>query len=184
MSPLFTLTNDFVIGSAPAERAGAASVMSETCGELGGALGIAVFGSLGIAVYRSAMPEAVQGVSLEVMAAARGTLGGAAAVAGQLPAELGAQLMDEARLAFTNGLQLAAIISAVGSVALAVYTLVALRHARSGGGAKSEAESRKGPSRSRRRSRSALAARLHRGSRSSRRGRCVLGGALLEVLLQ
>jgi DHA2 family multidrug resistance protein-like MFS transporter len=106
--------------------------MSETCDELGGALRVAVFRSLGIAVYRSAMPEAVEGVSPEVMAAARGTLGGAAAVAGQLPAELGAQLMVAARLAFTNGLQLAAIISAVGSVALAVYTLVALRHARSG----------------------------------------------------
>src|SRR6185369_12728690 len=54
-SPVFTLTNDVIIGSAPPERAGAASGISETCAELGGALGIAVFGSIGIVAYRSVL---------------------------------------------------------------------------------------------------------------------------------
>src|ERR671919_1426960 len=43
-APLFTLTNDLIIGSAPPERAGAAAGMSETSAEFGGALGIAIFG--------------------------------------------------------------------------------------------------------------------------------------------
>src|ERR687896_445284 len=54
-SPLFTLTNDLIIGSAPPERAGAAAGISETAAELGGALGIAVFGSIGVAIYRSVL---------------------------------------------------------------------------------------------------------------------------------
>ena len=133
LSPLFTLTNDLIVGSAPPERAGAASGMSETCAELNGALGIAIFGSLGIAAYRSAMPDAIPGVPPEALAAARDTLGGAVAAAGQLPAQLGTPLLDAARQAFTQGLRIAAAISAVGSLALTVFTTLTLRHARTGG---------------------------------------------------
>jgi hypothetical protein len=42
LAPLFTLTNDLIIGAAPPERAGAASAISETGAELGGALSIAI----------------------------------------------------------------------------------------------------------------------------------------------
>jgi DHA2 family multidrug resistance protein-like MFS transporter len=51
-APVFTLTNDLIIGAAPPRRAGAAAAISETASELGGALGIAILGSIGIAVYR------------------------------------------------------------------------------------------------------------------------------------
>src|SRR5262245_29366951 len=47
MAPIFTLSTDLVIGTAPPERAGAAGALSETSSELGGALGIAVLGSIG-----------------------------------------------------------------------------------------------------------------------------------------
>ena len=52
LSPVFTLTNDIILGNAPPERAGSASAISETSSELGGALGIAILGSIGMAVYR------------------------------------------------------------------------------------------------------------------------------------
>jgi MFS transporter, DHA2 family, multidrug resistance protein len=55
MAPVFTLTNDLIMATAPAERAGAASGISETASELGGALGIALLGSLATAVYGSAL---------------------------------------------------------------------------------------------------------------------------------
>jgi DHA2 family multidrug resistance protein-like MFS transporter len=135
MSPLFTLANDLIIGSAPPERAGAASGLSETCAELNGALGIALFGSLGIAVYRSAMPSSLPGapgVSAEALESARGTLGGAVALAGQLPAQVSAPLLEVARSAFTQGMQLGATVSAVGALALALFAAIALRHARTG----------------------------------------------------
>jgi MFS transporter, DHA2 family, multidrug resistance protein len=130
LAPVFTLTNDLIIGSAPPERAGAASGISETCAELGGALGIAIFGSIGIAVYRAAMPGAVPGVPLETLTVARDTLGGAVAMAAQLPDQVGVPLVEVARQAFTRGLQLTAAISAAGSIALAVFAAVTLRRVR------------------------------------------------------
>jgi DHA2 family multidrug resistance protein-like MFS transporter len=133
MSPIFTLANDLIIGSAPPERAGAASGMSETCAELNGALGIALFGSLGVAVYRSAMPSALPGVPAESLEAARSTLGGAVALAEQLPAQVSAPLLEAARIAFTQGMQLGAAISTAGAIALAVFAAITLRHARTGG---------------------------------------------------
>lgn len=76
LSPVVTLGTDLIVGSAPAERAGAASSLSETGAELGGALGIAVLGSIGTAVYRRMMADAVPAsVPHEIAEAARGTLG-------------------------------------------------------------------------------------------------------------
>ena len=139
LAPLFTLTNDLIIGSAPPERAGAASGISETCAELGGALGIAIFGSLGVAVYRRVLAEAIPvGVPPEAAAAARDTLGGALAVAEQLPAQVGPALADAARGAFTQGLQWAVGISAILAVGLAVLVVVMLRHARAGAGSEEQ----------------------------------------------
>ncbi len=58
LAPVFTLATDLIVGSAPPERAGAASAISETASELGGALGIAILGVIGTAVSatHSAVP--------------------------------------------------------------------------------------------------------------------------------
>jgi DHA2 family multidrug resistance protein-like MFS transporter len=133
LSPVFTLTTDLIIGSAPPERAGVASAISETSAEFGGALGIALFGSIGVAVYRGAMEGVIPaGVSFELAEAARSTLGGALAIAGELPAEVGNEVVVTARDAFVRGLRLCAAISVVGSLALALFVAVFLRDVRSG----------------------------------------------------
>src|SRR5262249_26067450 len=78
LAPVFTLATDLIIGSAPPERAGAASAISETGSEFGGALGIAVLGSLGTAIYRSKIGSASPiGIPAEALDAARNTLGAA-----------------------------------------------------------------------------------------------------------
>ena len=59
MAPVFGLTTELIVGSAPPERAGAASGISETGAELGGALGISILGSIGIAIYRGGVAEAL-----------------------------------------------------------------------------------------------------------------------------
>jgi MFS transporter, DHA2 family, multidrug resistance protein len=131
MSPVFTLATDLVIGSAPPERAGAASAISETSAEFGGALGIAIFGSIGVAVYRSAMADAVPPeVPLEAAAAARATLGGALATARELPGSLGPELTDAARTAFIRGVRICAGISTAGALALALLPALLLRSVR------------------------------------------------------
>jgi DHA2 family multidrug resistance protein-like MFS transporter len=133
-APLFTLTNDLIIGSAPPERAGAASGISETAAEFNGALGIALFGSLGVALYRRSMADAIPAeVPPGAADAARDTLGGALAAASQLPADVGARLMAAASDAFVQGLQLSAAISTIGVIALAIFIAVTLRHVQPSG---------------------------------------------------
>jgi hypothetical protein len=127
-SPLFTLTNDLIIGSAAPERAGAAAGISETAAELGGALGIAVFGSIGVAIYRGALAGAVPaGVPIAAAEAARDTLAEALTVARELPESVGSSLVEVARGAFTQGLHVTALISLIGAIALAVFVLTLLR---------------------------------------------------------
>jgi MFS transporter, DHA2 family, multidrug resistance protein len=134
LAPVDTLATDLAVGSAPPERAGAASAITETSAEFGGALGIAVLGVVGTAVYRGQMADGVPaGVPGEAAAAARDTLGGAVAVAGQLPDRAGAALLDAAREAFTSGLQAAAALSATAALAFAVLVAIMLRRDRRGG---------------------------------------------------
>ena len=133
VAPVFTLTTDLIIGSAPAERAGAASAVSETSAEFGGALGIALFGSIGVAVYRTFMPEAIAaGLDSESQAAALATLGGAAEAAERLSADASQALLSAAREAFVRGLHICAWISAVGSLGLSLFAFTKLRHVRGG----------------------------------------------------
>jgi DHA2 family multidrug resistance protein-like MFS transporter len=128
LAPIFGLTTELIVGSAPPERAGAASGMSETFFELGAALGISILGSIGTAIYRGTV--AVQlpaGVPAEAAVATRDTLGAAAGVARQLPDAIGAPLLEVARGAFVQGMQLAAVICVVMAVAVSIFALVALR---------------------------------------------------------
>lgn len=113
MAPVFTIGNEMIITSAPPERAGSASAISETSSEFSGALGIAVFGSIGTAFYRNAlgahMPE---GVPPEAASVAVATLGGAVATAETLPGPVGEALLFQARAAFVDVLQTNAAIAA------------------------------------------------------------------------
>lgn len=124
LSPVFTLTVDLIMGSAPPERAGAASGLSETSSEFGGALGIAVLGSIVTAIYRGQMEHAVPaGLSFEAAEAARSTLGGALTVASGLPPQTGEALIAAARRAFTEGFITVSIVCAVIALAAAILAV-------------------------------------------------------------
>ena len=139
--PAFTVTQELIVGSAPPERAGAASGIAETGAELGGALGIAVLGSVGTAVYRSALADRLPaGVPAEAAAAARDTLGAAVGVAAQLPDPLGPALLEAAGAAFVQGLHLAVGISAAVALAAALTAGLLLRHVRAGAAPAGQAE--------------------------------------------
>jgi MFS transporter, DHA2 family, multidrug resistance protein len=128
LAPVFTATTDLVVSSAPPQRAGAASGISETGAELGGALGIAILGSVGVAVYRGQLADTLPaGIPAQAAAVARDTLGGAVGVAARLPASAGVALVDAAREAFARGMQLSVALSATVAVVVAVMATILLR---------------------------------------------------------
>ncbi|GAA2427538.1 MFS transporter [Streptomyces macrosporus] len=141
LGPTMTLTTDMIIGSAPPERAGAASAVSETGSEFGLAMGLAVIGSVGTAVYRADAADAVpDGLPADAAEAARDTLGGAVDVAGRLPAEQAARLLEGTRDAFTGALHTTAFLSCVVTLGLVVLVMTTLRRVPVGAGAQGHGE--------------------------------------------
>jgi DHA2 family multidrug resistance protein-like MFS transporter len=127
LGTIAALGTDLVVGSAPAEKAGSASAMSETVQDLGVSLGIAVLGSLSIAIYRRSMSSRIpDSLTEQAHAAVTDSLWAAYGVASDLPAGL----LEEARVAFTAGFNGAAIFGAVSVAILAILSAVALRHVR------------------------------------------------------
>lgn len=124
--PLMTLVTTMVIAAAPKEKSGSAASLTETCSELGLALGVATLGAVGTAVYRSAF-TVPDGLSEQASATAADSLAGAASTAEGLPAETAAALMDAARAAFASGLSAVGYISAAVAVLLTAATLLFLR---------------------------------------------------------
>jgi len=119
-APIFTIGNEMIITSAPPERAGAASALSETSSEFSGALGVAVFGSIGTALYRH---ELARGLPVDIPAdaalAAMETLGGAVAIAGHLSGPGADAVLIAARSAFVDTMRIIAFVSAAIMVAAA-----------------------------------------------------------------
>jgi DHA2 family multidrug resistance protein-like MFS transporter len=129
LAPMTTVSTDIIVGIAPPERAGAASSISETSSELGGALGIAVLGSIGTAVYRSQIAAALPAaLPIDAARAALSTLGGATAVAARLPDPLRVDVLRIARDAFTQAFALVSGISTAIALATAIVAAVLLRH--------------------------------------------------------
>lgn len=126
-TPVIALTTEIIVTSAPPERAGAASALSETANEFGGALGIGVLGSLGTLIYRAKMAGVVAGLPAEVAKAAGATLGGAADAVKFLPAEQAERTLSAARDAFCAGFQATAVLGALGLFGAALATKFALK---------------------------------------------------------
>jgi len=131
VAPPVTLGTDLVVGCVPPERAGVASGISETGAELGGALGIAILGSISVAVYRGQIVDSAPD-RVPLQAGAEDTLSGATEAAERLPGPLGESLLDVARDAFTQGMQLAALVAAAVAIVTAIVTGILLRRTGSG----------------------------------------------------
>jgi len=107
-----TISNDVILGSVPADKAGAASGISETAYELGAVLGTAVLGAVLSGFYRAnvAVPA---GLSATDSTAAGETLGGALGVAEALPTADSTSLIASAQAAFDSGVGATATIALI-----------------------------------------------------------------------
>ena len=108
---------DSVMSAVPEAKAGVGSAMSDVTRQVGGALGVAVIGSI--------IGSAYSGDMLGAPAGADESVGAAHAIAQQVGGEAGQQLADTAGRAFTEALGMG--LTAAAAVALAGAVLVLLR---------------------------------------------------------
>lgn len=126
-----TLGHDVVMTTAPPQQAGSVAAITETGTTFGGALGIALLGSIGTVIYRSRMTGIIPaGVSQDAAEAAQNTLGGAMAVAGKLPGHVGGQVLTTAHEAFGQSFRFVSGICAVLMLVSAIVVVMMLRKLR------------------------------------------------------
>lgn len=127
--PGLALGMNLVIGGAPPEKAGSAASLPQVSNEMGTSLGIATVGTLGTFVYSTQMVDGMPDkVEAGMASAATDNVAGAIAVSEDLGGSTGSRLEVVAQEAFTSGLHLVALISALILVVTAVLVFVMLRH--------------------------------------------------------
>ena len=103
-----------IMGSLPRAKAGVGSAMNDTTRQVGGALGVAIIGSVMSSTYAPKVAEVFHqaGLSGEPVEVAQDGLGQALGVASSLPADVGQQVADGARTAFVEGLHHGVLVAA------------------------------------------------------------------------
>ena len=123
-----TPATDSIMGSLPKSRAGVGSAMNDTTRQIGGALGVAILGSVLSSGYQNSISGPLQAAPPAVAAVARSSIGAATVIAGQIGGSNGQALLSAARSAFVQGMATTAQVGAVfllGAAALALALLPA-----------------------------------------------------------
>jgi hypothetical protein len=117
-----------VVGSLPAAHTGVGSATNGAFLQIGGALGVAVIGSLLNTRYQDTITSALAPYHVPhvVMQAILGSVGGALEVATHVGGVLGAQLAHLARSAFASGMDLGLTTAACVAAAGCLIALIAL----------------------------------------------------------
>jgi hypothetical protein len=121
-----TPATESIMGSLPTAKAGVGSAVNDTTREVGGALGVAVLGSLLVSTFGGRMGEVTAGLPAAAAEVARDSLGGALAVAQQVGGQAGQGLVAAARTAFVDGTGLAMLVGAGFALAGALVALLFL----------------------------------------------------------
>ncbi len=109
MTPLTTL----IMSSVPLGKAGVGSAMNDTTRELGGALGVAVLGSLVTSQFTQSIGPAIVNLPEQARELANSGLAGALAVAERIGGSQGQAVADAGKQAFVDGIGVAAMVAGV-----------------------------------------------------------------------
>jgi EmrB/QacA subfamily drug resistance transporter len=114
-----------IMGSLPLAKAGVGSAMNDTTRQVGGALGVAVLGSILASSYRTAIQPALRDAPPQLAQAAGDSIGAAATIATQL-GSAGQGLLEAARTAFIQGMGDALQVGAGAATLAALLVLLFL----------------------------------------------------------
>jgi EmrB/QacA subfamily drug resistance transporter len=118
-------TTESIMGSLPPAKAGIGSAVNDTVREVGGALGVAVLGSVLASQYASTIASSTTGLPRPAAEAVGDSLGGAVVTARNIGGQAGAALLDSARAAWVNGfgvaMTVAAAVAAAGAAIAAIW---------------------------------------------------------------
>jgi hypothetical protein len=123
MGIAMTPSTTAITGALPAEKQGVASALNDTVRELGGALGVALLGSVLNAGYQSGVASAAQSLPAGMQEPVEAGIGSALAVSAQL-GDQGASVADAARNAFVDGWQTAMWFGVALAAVAFVYMFV------------------------------------------------------------
>ena len=126
MANVMAPSTDAVMGAVPEAKAGVGSAMNDLLRQLGGAMGVAIIGSVMNTVYRDRMAPLVGGLPAQAAQAAADSVGAALASATQLGGAAGTVLAAAARQSFVDALAIAAVVAAAVAAATAVFVAVAM----------------------------------------------------------
>ena len=115
-----------VMSAVPEAKAGVGSAMNDLLRQLGGALGIAIIGSVMNTVYRDRMADVVASLPAGPAQAAGDSVGAAVAIAGQVGGPAGAALAGVARGSFVDALHVAVVVAAGVAIATALFVARAM----------------------------------------------------------
>jgi MFS transporter, DHA2 family, multidrug resistance protein len=129
IGPIMGMSVSLIVGSAPEDKAGAASALQQTSSDFGLAVGIAALGSLGTTVYRNGVADDLPAETpAGVAAASRDTLAMALDATQGLPGTLAGDIITPAREAFASGLNAVALVGGILVTVLTVFAVTMLRH--------------------------------------------------------
>jgi EmrB/QacA subfamily drug resistance transporter len=126
MGMAMTPATEALMSSLPREQAGVGSAMNDTVRQVGGALGVAVLGSLLTSGYRGDMESAVSGLPAGAGHTASDSVGGAIGVADQVGGSAGESLTAAAQTAFANAMSTTVLVAAGVALMGAVVAAVVL----------------------------------------------------------
>jgi fucose permease len=112
-----TPATDAIIGAVPPDKFGVGSAVNDTTREIGGALGVAILGSLWQGDYAARVAGAAASLPAEAAQVVKASFAGAAAVAAQAGSQVGAPLLDAARTAFVGAMDWTCLVRAGFAVA-------------------------------------------------------------------
>ena len=123
-------STDAVMGAVPLAKAGVGSAMNDTTRQVGGAMGVAVIGSILNSLYTSRMVDQVAGLPTQAAGPAQDSVGAAVGIGAQMGGPAGQALTDAARASFVDGMHSAFLVAAVVALfaAVMVYRFMPAHH--------------------------------------------------------